>query len=359
MTDMPDDIRWRRPLPSGATRRDLLIRRHAIRRAVRAWLDRAGFVEIDAPLLVTGTTPDAAIATFTVDDRALPTSTEYQIKRLVAGGFERLYTLTSNFRRGDLGRLHAPEFTMLEWARVGVTLTAIEDDVTEIVRAAAAAVDGGGAVGARDVCPDAIVYRGRRIDLASPWPRVPVATAIAAAAGVPVDDFAAGPLRAAGAALGLAMPTPADDDARDDDAAHDDAALAFSVVIEHVQRGLGHDRPVLLTDWPAFQTASAPARPDRPGFAQRSELVIAGIEIADGFPSLTDHAAQVAAFAAQQAARRRLGLPDVTLDTRYLAALDRGLPAGAGMALGFDRLVMLLTDATDIRHVQAFAWDEV
>jgi lysyl-tRNA synthetase class 2 len=333
-----DAMRWRRPDPDGRTRMSVLRQRHVIRRAVRDYFDGEAFIEIDAPLLVHGTTPDASIPSFEVGDRYLVTSTEYQIKRMVAGGFERLYTLTQNFRAGDTGARNNPEFTMLEWARVGASLDVIERDVERFVAAAHSALGGG----------ETLHYRGHSIDLRSPWQRMTVAEALSQIARTSITDFSLPTLKKAAQAAGISVrPTQLEDQ-----------VFLFTVLLDHAQHSLGFQRPVFLRDWPAFLTSSALERQNGE-MADRSELFIAGVELGDGFPSLTDYGRQTYTFAQQLARRQTEGAAPVKLDELYLEALRAGLPPGAGMALGFDRLVMLLTDQTLIGPVLTFGWDEV
>jgi len=337
-TDDQDALRWLRPIRNGNSRAELLRKRHVIRRAVRGWLDAEGFIEIDAPLLVRGTTPDAAIESFAVGDRYLVTSTEFQIKRMIAGGFERVYSLTQNFRLGDIGSLNNPEFTMLEWARAGADLEVIERDVEKFVATAAAAVG----------ISDSLRFQNRTIDLRSPWNRLTVKEAVSAVASETLHDFELSSLQSAVRHCEIPV----------SETGWNDVGFLFSVLIAHVQGSLGHDRPVFLRDWPSFQASSAPSRTHQ-DVADRSELIIGGLEIADGFPSLTDAGRQREAFAAQQARRTSEGLSEVGIDERYIEALQSGLPEGAGMALGFDRLVMVLTNQTEILPVLAFGWGEL
>jgi len=121
MENDSDTSRWQRPVSAegGLSRMEILQRRHKIRRAARDYLDGQGFTEIDVPLLVHGASPDIAIDSFKIGDRYLISSAEYQLKRLAVGGFERLYSLTKNFRSGDMSSVRNPEFSMLEWGRVG------------------------------------------------------------------------------------------------------------------------------------------------------------------------------------------------------------------------------------------------
>jgi lysyl-tRNA synthetase class 2 len=340
---MNDRTRWRAPGPDGKTRLELLQARHAIRRAVRAYLDGEGFIEIDAPLLVRGTTPDAAIQSFTVGGRCLVTSTEYQLRRLEAGGLSKLYTLTQNFRAGETGRYRNPEFTMLEWARAGAPYEVVEADAEQIVIAGAQAVGGDGRT---------LHYQDHTIDLTPPFPRLSVREAIIKATGARLDDFSVASLGAAARAAGIAVrgALPPDE--------IEDADFLFSLLMEKTQPHLGFDRPVFLTDWPSFQTSSAaPGAGD--DTTARSELIIAGVELSNGFPSLNGAAAQREAFAAQQARRRVLGLPEVPLDDAYLAMMEDGMPNDSSIALGFDRLAMLLTGQTGIAPVLAFGWEEL
>lgn len=333
-----DSLRWRRALPDGQTRMDILTARHHIKRALRNYFHAEGFTEIDMPLLVRGTTPDAEVPSFTVEDRYLVTSCEYQIKRMEIGGFDKIYALTQNFRRGDRGAYRNPEFTMLEWARVGASLTDIENDAENFIRAAWQALHG----------DKEFEYQGQHIDIFAPWQRQTVRDAIAAHSGVTLKTFDAENLLAAAKSLGITL----------DEKHTRDAGFLFSAVFEDIQPKLGFGTPVFITEWPQQMTASADL--DASGhFTQRSELFIAGIELSDGFPSLTSPARQRESFAAQQEKRKTQGYETVTLDEKFMHSLDEGFSEGAGMALGFDRLVMLLTNQVSLRATLAFDWEEL
>lgn len=333
-----DSFRWRKPLPDGQTRTDVLTARHHIKRALRDYFHGQGFLEIDMPLLVRGTTPDAEVPSFGVENRYLATSCEYQIKRMEIGGFDKIYTLTQNFRRGDTGGYRNPEFTMLEWARVGASLADIETDAENFIRAAWQALHG----------DNPFEYQGKKIDLSPLWQRQTVRDAIAVHSGVQIEAFDIESLQACAAALGI---TIAPQQAQD-------TSFLFSAVFEDIQPKLGVDRPVFITEWPRHMTASADL--DASGhFTQRSELFIAGIELSDGFPSLTDPARQRESFDAQQEKRKLQGYDIVELDEKFIQSLDEGFPEGAGMALGFDRLVMLLTNQVTLAATLAFDWEEL
>jgi lysyl-tRNA synthetase class 2 len=316
---------------------EILRRRHAIRQAVRAYLNGQGYIEIDAPLLVRGTTPDPAVESFAVGDRYLATSTEYQMKRLAIGGMEKIYSLTQNFRAGDaVGAFRNPEFTMLEFGRVGTGMAAIEKDAEGFVTAAMAALSLG----------DTITYQGRKIDMRTPWERISVAEAITGATGIAFEAFDLENCRRAVEALGIEI--------RQDWA--EDRDFLFSLLMDAIQPKLGADRPVFLRNWPLYETTSAASEDGLT--ADRSELFIAGIELSDGFAALAD--ADIQAYFFEMARQRRAanGQQPVELDQKYLTAMRDTKMFGAGMALGFDRLVMLLTDSAHIRDVLAFHWDD-
>ena len=331
-----DAMRWRKQADGNKSRMAVLWQRHAIRRAVRDYLDTEDFIEIDAPLLIHGTTPDAVINAFKVDDRYLTTSTEHQIKRLQVGGFERLYTLAKNFRAADgEGSTHNPEFTMLEWDRVGASLADIENDAEQIFMAAHKALGGG----------NTLTYQEKLLDLTTPWPRITVAEAVKRHTGVALTTFELDEVRRAVTAAGINLhPSWADD-----------RSFLFSILMDHLQQYLGFDRPTFVRDWPSFMTSMAPGNGT---MSERSELYVCGLELSNGFPSVTKAGEQLVGFEQQQERRRREGKPEVTLDERLIAAQAEGLPACTGMAMGFDRLVMILTDQHDIRATLAFAWDE-
>ena len=337
---MTDDLsRWQQPVHGSKTRKQILQQRHQIARSVRAYFDAQDFIEIDAPLLVHGTTPDIAVESFAVGDKYLVTSTEYQMKRLAAGGFEKIYSLTKNFRMGDAGTYRNPEFTMLEWGRVNQTMREIERDAENFVTAAARALG----------ISDKITYQGKEINLRTTWKRMSVADAIHAATGYKIETFDAPSCAAAAHAAGI--------DVRDEWLPHGD--FLFSLVMDHIQPAFGTDAPVFITEFPLYQTTSAAVDENDPTRAARSELFIAGVELSDGFAGLADANLQEQFFAFMAARRAENGQPAVQVDERYLKAMRSTNICGAGMAMGFDRLVMLLTDQPSIQSVLAFNWDEV
>jgi lysyl-tRNA synthetase class 2 len=332
-----DARRWQ--AATGVSRLDRLRQRHEIVKALRGWLDRREFVEVQTPLLVPGTAPELHLDSFEVGGDYLVTSTEYQIKRLIVGGLERVYTLGSNFRVDEVGRLHNPEFTMLEWARAYAPLERIQRDAEELVRAALATLHGDRSHVERE---------GRQLEVAgAPWPTCTVREALQRHLKVDApENWSHEELVAS--ARHLSIP----------EGFTEQPWTLMSWLIDEMQPKLGWDTPVFLTEWPAFMTPSAGLSARGAALADRAELFIAGVEVADGFSFAREPLAQRARFEEAQRQRLTHGKPQVRLDERYLQALGDGLPAGAGMALGVDRLVMLLTGSGSLRDVLAFAWDE-
>lgn len=297
-----------------------LWQRQNIISTIRQDLYTQGFLEVETPLLVQATCPDVHIDSIKADGGYLITSTEYQIKRLIVDGFEKLFTLTKNFRANDRGRYHSTEFTMLEWARVGVTLDAIEDDAIRFIQKAS---------------NKELVFE-----------RLTVREAFSKHLGLDnLEDFSLDPLLKAIKLAQLEIPKGFDQD----------KYLLISYLLDTMQPSL--QAPTFLREWPAYMTTSAPTNGDDPYVADRSELYMSGVEIANGFPFLTDASLQKKLFEEANSQRVSIGKETVRLDERFLHALEQGMPQGAGMALGIDRLVMVLVGATSLAEVQAFSWD--
>jgi lysyl-tRNA synthetase class 2 len=316
----------------------MLSQRQKILAAIREDLADEGFLEVETPLLVQGTCPDASIHSISVGEKYLVTSTEYQIKRLIAEGFKKVFTLTKNFRELDQGPFHSIEFTMLEWARAEASLECIEEDAIRFIQKAFNSLYSG---------QKSIFYRGSEIQiLGTPWERLTVREAFYLYLKMQdLQDFSLTALCRSADAASVTLP---------ENFRHD-ASLILSFLLDQLQKHLGRKTPTFLNDWPAVMTSSTKPLEKEPCLAQRSELYIAGIEISDGFPFLTEVGLQKLFFERELQNRRNHGLAYVKVDLDYLRALEMGMPSGAGMALGVDRLVMVLTGAEKISEVQAFS----
>jgi lysyl-tRNA synthetase class 2 len=271
---------------------------------------------------------------FAVENRYLITSPEYQMKRLLAGGLDRIYSLGKVFRRRECGLQHNPEFTMLEWYRAGADWRAIAEDVEQLVVGCARALNGGSRIG--------------ELELSPPWPRLSVAEACERFAGVSVaGDESPEELRQKVRAAGHRA--PADGDFGD---------IFFTLFLDAVEPRFAKDRPLVLYDWPRPLAALARQKPGDTRVVERFEVYAAGLELCNAFGELTDPVEQRRRLEADLAERRRRGLPEYPIDERFLSALG-DMPPSAGIALGVDRLAMLLMSARDIREVLAFADDEL
>ncbi len=338
---------------AAAGRREKLFLRQRITDAIRSWFRAEGFLEAEVPLLVSGTTPDPFIQSFSCDGKYLTTSTEYQIKRMAAAGFEKVYTLTKNFRQGESDRTHNPEFTMLEWARSSTAASCEVPVSMEVIEADAIAV-------IRSVCnelfpgKDTIEYQGHRISLApESWERVTFQQLLSDTYGIAIPEaFDPSELISLAEQAGLQGLTA-------DPFFRDNPGFLLSDLLDRAIKKLGFRNPALIQKWPVSMTSSADCGNLESFWVTRTEIIIGGLEIADGFPFLRDYGMQKQFFANALTARSGEELPPVELDEKYLEALRTGLPPGAGMALGVDRLCMLLTDSLDIRDVLCFAWDEL
>lgn len=339
--DLNDTMRWKKA--NGTPSRMMLLQqRQQIISTIREDLYTQDFLEVETPLLVKSTCPDTHIDSIHTSEGYLVTSTEYQIKRLIVGGFVKIFTLTKNFRANDRGRYHSSEFTMLEWARAYESLHAIEEDTIRFIRKA---------FGKLHPEQAGLKFNGHEINfMTTDWERLSVRDAFEKHLKLKnLEDFSLGPLCRASRQAGVIIP----------DHFQHDKYLVISYLLDQLQSHLGNSTPTFLQEWPAYLTTSAPISLKDPHAAERSELYIGGVEIADGFPFLTNAKMQRDLFVQELKRREVEGKSFVKIDEHYLEALDQGLPPGAGMALGMDRLVMVLTGSSELADVQAFAWEEL
>ena len=326
-----------------ADRRPLLLARNRIRAALRRWFEDEGFIEVDPAYLVVSPGNEAhlhAFGTTAIDaegvarQRYLHTSPEFAMKSLLAAGEERIFTFSRVWRNREGGPRHAVEFTMLEWYRAGQGYEALMDDCAAVLRVAAEAV------GTR-------VFRhgGLDCDPFAGVDRLDVATAMKAATGVDILASLDPDGRPDRAALAAAV---ARSGRRVDPG--DGWGDLFSKLIVEVEAGLGAGRAAVLDRYPAPEAALARKVPGEARLAERFELFACGLELANGFGELTDPVEQRARFEADMELKDRLYGERYPLDESFLAALG-AMPEASGIAMGFDRLVMLATGAPSIETV--------
>lgn len=298
--------------------------------AARSFFDARGLLEVDTPVVVRHGVTDVHLASLPLAVPAggfLHTSPEYAMKRLLAAGSGDIWQLCHVMRGDERSRLHNAEFALLEWYRTGFDMHRLIDEVVALVEHVVAAATSRDQQPARAV--ETLSYRD----------------AFHQMLGIDPLEAPLGALRDAATSFAVAPSTLA--------LLTRDELLDLLLAVA-VGPTLGRGRWTFLTHWPASQAALARLDPADPRVAHRFELYAEGVELANGFHELLDAAEQRARFEQDRAERRRRGLPDVAVDEPLLAALAAGLPDCAGVALGFDRLVMLALGATRIDEVIAF-----
>ncbi|TMV92708.1 EF-P lysine aminoacylase GenX [Thioclava sp. BHET1] len=327
-----------------ADRRPALLARNRIQRAIRDWLEAEDFLEVDPSALQISPGNEAHLHAFATealgnDGQARPmylhTSPEFAMKKLLAAGEPRIASFAHVWRNRERGPRHSPEFTMLEWYRAGEDYTALMDDCATILTLAARAAGAELFRSAHAECdPFAQPERLSVTEAFSHYARIDL---LATCAPGGATDAAA--LRAQCADIGFAV---AADDSWSD--------MVSKLLVAKVEPHLGHGRATILDRYPLAEAALARPAPDDPRLAQRFELYACGVELANGFGELTDAVEQRRRFEADMDLKARLYGQRYPLDEEFLSALAI-MPEASGIALGFDRLVMLATGAPQIDDV--------
>ncbi|PDT30596.1 EF-P lysine aminoacylase GenX [Rhizobium sp. L9] len=327
-----------------ADRRPFLIGRNAIQAALRGFFAREDFIEVDTAVLQVSPGNEAHLHAFatqaiTTDGQAAPfylhTSPEFACKKLLAAGEQRISCFAHVYRNRERGPLHHPEFTMLEWYRAGESYESLMMDSVRILALAAATVK-----------TDKLSYRGSESDPFAGPERISVAEAFERHAGIDLlasvaadgstdREHLAAELRRVG------MRVAGDDGWAD---------LFSRVLVEKIEPHLGFGRITILDEYPVSEAALARPSPRDPRVAERFELYACGVELANGFGELTNAGEQRRRFEIEMAEKARIYGETYPIDEDFLAALSL-MPEASGIALGFDRLVMLATGASRIDQV--------
>jgi lysyl-tRNA synthetase class 2 len=308
-----------------AARLPFLRRRGLMRAGIRAFFEARGYMEVETPYAVPAPGEEVHVPAFglTPPGRYLNTSPEFAMKKLLAGNAGKIFQLARVWRNEPPSNTHAPEFSILEWYRPGAGIADLMDEVELLLRV---------------ILPPSVTWQGITASLDT-FDRISVAEAFTRYAGVDIlataDDATA--LAAAAGTVLRASETWED--------------LFFRLLLERVEPHLGRDHPTFLTHWPAEQAALARRDPADPRVAERFELYCCGLELGNAFVELTDATEQRSRFEADRARRHALYGADWEMDEDFLAAVAQ-MPECAGIAMGFDRLVMLATGANRINDVQ-------
>lgn len=291
-----------------------LVRRDHLLQAVRRFFHETGYIEVETPVRIVAPAQEEHIDCPSAEGAWLRASPELQMKRLMAAGAERIFQIGPCFRRAERGSRHNPEFTLLEWYRVRADSAMLREECRALIVRVC-----------REVAGDArLTYQGQRLDVGGDWEVLPVREAFRRWAGWdPVVDW--------------------DADRFDRD------------LVQCVEPNLPRDRPCILAEYPAPAASLARLVPGDPRVAERWELYLGGLELANAYAELTDGAVQRSRFQEAAGARRAAGRTVYPLDEDFLGELAaRRFPTCGGIALGLDRLAMLLCDAASIDEVRPF-----
>jgi elongation factor P--(R)-beta-lysine ligase len=326
-----------------AARRPYLFVRGRVTAALREWFSARDFIEVETAALQVSPGNETHLHAFSADltgpagERQrlyLRTSPEFACKKLLAAGETRIFDFARAFRNRERGPLHHPEFTMLEWYRANEPYEALMDDCAGILREAAHAAG-----------VDEFRFRGKTADPFALPERLTVADAFLRYAEVDLLSTISdgkGNRQAFATAANKAGVRTAEDDTWGD--------IFSRILVERVDPHLGNGRATLLTEYPLPLAALARPKPGSVKVAERFELYVCGVELANAFGELTDIAEQRARLNAAMDEKERIYGERYPVDEDFLAALER-MPPSSGIALGFDRLVMLATSAERIDQV--------
>ncbi len=292
-----------------------LQRRALVYEFTRIFFKEQGFLEVEAPIRVPNVAPELNIISFESEDWFLSTSPELYMKRLLAAGYDRLFQISHCFRKGEQGRWHNPEFTMLEWYRTRADYRQMIHDTEQLVTTLASKLQ----------LNPIIRYRSQNIDLTLPWPRATIHEAFPHAAGW-------------------------------DPVAEPDAMRFDTDLVTKVIPSFNPNRPMVLLDYPAAMASLARLKPGEPKVAERAEVFVGGLELANAYSELRDRQEQERRFREEIEQIQRQQGRRAAMPAQFLEAVAR-LPECGGIALGMDRLVMLFCDVDSIEEVIAFPVD--
>ncbi|MEJ2589595.1 MAG: EF-P lysine aminoacylase EpmA [Deltaproteobacteria bacterium] len=298
-------------------RKPRLVFRARMIQAIRTFFIERDFLEVETPHLLPALAPEFHIRPVRAENAFLQTSPELCMKRLLSAGYGNIFQMTRAFRKGERGKYHLPEFSLLEWYRIHVDYRALMTDCEDLLRHLARCLELG----------DAVHYLDRAIDVSAPFDRLSVEAAFH---------------RYSPVSLKKAMASGRFDD----------------LLAQYVEPNLGRIRPTVLYDYPAPLAALARLKAEDRDVAERFELYMGGIELANGFSELNDPVEQQARFQEEREKITATGKTPTPMPDKFLSALAH-MPQAAGIALGLDRLAMVLSGADKIDEVVAFTPEEV
>ena len=278
--------------------------------AIRNYFELDGFIGIETPVMIDAPAPEEYIEAPSVNSMFLRTSPELQMKRMLAAGYEKIYQIGSCFREGEVGQFHRVEFTMLEWYEVGANYTDLMNFTCRMLSSISETLF-------QSQCCE---FKGHFIDFGNGYEQITVHEAFAKYTDTSPEQALA-------------------DDSFDE------------LLVDLIEPKLGLTRPTILKDYPAQCAALSRLKADNSTIAERWELYLVGIEIANAYSELTDPVIQRQRFAESIEHRRKTGYKEYPRATEFFEAIDSGIPESAGCALGLDRLTMIFTNSHTIADV--------
>ncbi len=316
--------------------------RMAMIQGVRRFFDGLGFLEVETPALQVSPGLEPHLHAFSTEvinperdkskPRYLHTSPEFTMKKLLVAGVPDIYQICKVYRNCEGSRLHSTEFTMIEWYRTGATYEDIMNDCVNLFRA---------------VCPDVFLHKGFKSDPHQEWQKISVREAFIQYCNIDIDPILDDADAFRGEAKKLGIRT-AEDDAWDD--------VFFKIFLEKIEPNLGTPVPTILYDYPVSMAALSRPKKSDPRYAERFEIYVCGMELANAFGELTDAKVQKERFEKDMDLKQKLYGFRYPVDEDFIKALEHGMPECSGIALGIDRLAMLVAGVDTIDQV---LWAEV
>jgi lysyl-tRNA synthetase class 2 len=300
-----------------ASRQKALQQRARLIQAVRRFFIEQGYLEVETPYRIPAPAPESHIDAVVSGPWFLHTSPELCMKRMLAAGYEKIFQICRCWREGERGSQHIPEFTLLEWYRSGCDYLGLMEECEELVNTIASAVGLG----------EKIIYREHEIDLAKPWEKISVKEAFRCYSQISMAE-----------AL--------------------ERNLFDEIMVQDIEPRLGIGKPTFIYDYPAQRRAMARLKQEDQAVSERFELYIGGLELANAFSELINAEEQRSHFLQENANRKSLSKPTYPMPEKFLTELDNMCPSG-GIALGIDRLVMVLLNIATIDEVVSFTPEEL
>ena len=298
-------------------RKKVLQQRAWILQGIKQFFVEKGYLEVETPHRIPAPAPESHIDAIPSDAWFLHTSPELCMKRMMAAGYEKIFQICRCWRERERGSLHLPEFTLLEWYRAGGGYHSLMEECQDLIQYVATAVG----------LDRKIIFHNDEIDLSEPWERISVKEAFDYHSKTPMIEALK-------------------------------RNLFDEIMVQDIEPRLGKGKPTFIYDYPAERGALARLKQEDPSVAERFELYIGGLELANGFSELVDSEEQRKRFHIENEHRQTFGKRTYSLPDKFLAELDE-MPPSAGIALGVDRLVMVFLDAKTIDEVVAFTPEEL